>query len=33
MIEQQGLFATRLEVLGKKEARLQALPFLQEISK
>ncbi|CAL5063293.1 unnamed protein product [Urochloa decumbens] len=32
MIEQQGLIAARLEDLGKKKARLQDLPLLQEIS-
>ncbi|XP_062199601.1 SPX domain-containing membrane protein OsI_32082-like isoform X2 [Phragmites australis] len=32
MIEQQGLIAARLEDLGKKRARLQDLPLLQEIA-
>lgn len=32
MIEQQGLIAARLEDLGKRRARLQDIPLLQEIT-
>uniref|UniRef100_A0A0D9XFT4 SPX domain-containing protein n=1 Tax=Leersia perrieri TaxID=77586 RepID=A0A0D9XFT4_9ORYZ len=32
MIEQQGLIAARLEELGKRRARLQDIPLLQEIT-